>query len=272
MNEGFQIRDFQTSQGGFPIIDPEVLGRLRQEASAMRNKTVLNYLRVMIVLLFILVVPVILIGVRVRADKLLFAFVAALCCWVIVSFCAIAQLRRNSDGQLTSLVESYQSVFLKEYGVELGFGKFSLLPQGGGCVMLPGIYLRSPRRSSDNDAPIGEGCNHVDGCFPPVYLVPLIPGEIHIDEGAYDAASMKVDAETWALLQTTHQKMIQVYRGVRVYEEVTKVVNETLQKDENTVHLSVEFHDSECPGREGNFALRYQFVQRALAHTTKHPV
>ena len=50
-------------------------------------------------------------------------------------------------------------------------------------------------------------------------------------------------------------------RNLRVYQEVTKVVNEALRKDKENSHLAVEFHASECPGREGNHGRRYLFVQ-----------
>ena len=51
-------------------------------------------------------------------------------------------------------------------------------------------------------------------------------------------------------------------RYLRVYEEVTQVVNNALQKDEKKAHVAVEFHASEVPGREGKFGRRYQFVVR----------
>ena len=40
--------------------------------------------------------------------------------------------------------------------------------------------------------PVGGDMGDLDGSFPPIYLVCLLPGVIHID----DAASMKLDAET----------------------------------------------------------------------------
>jgi hypothetical protein len=98
----------------------------------------------------------------------------------------------------------------------------------------------------------------------------LIPGELHMQEKGYDAASMKVDAETWALLQSTHQETMARnrfrdilfillvatgfyygyllcicigclfiyprlvdYQLLRAYEDVTKTVNAVLQKDDD---------------------------------------
>ena len=44
--------------------------------------------------------------------------------------------------------------------------------------------------------------------FPPIYVNRLIPGEISVEEKEYDAAAlMKVDADNWLLLQSTHQRM-----------------------------------------------------------------
>ena len=230
--------------------------------------------------------------------------------WLLLVYAAVNHVRKNVDTRLTSLMESYQPMFLEEYGVELGYGRFSLSPKGG-WFPLPCIYLRRPRRRVDEEAPVGGDCQDL-GRFPPIYLTRLIPGEIHLDEKEYDPASMKVDAETWSLLQSTHQKMIQWHpimkfvvilpllgfyvgcywlgghnpfggsiglviwggahmagkvceyvvdmRNLKVYDEVTKVVNKALQKDEK--NLAVEFHTSEVSGREGKHGRRYQFVQR----------
>ena len=59
-------------------------------------------------------------------------------------------------------------------------------------------------------------------------------------------------------------------QNLRVYAEVTKVVNQALQKKgkEHSL-LAIEFHDSEVPGREGKLGRRYQFVQRDMAPASK---
>ena len=262
VNEGFQNKDFQTNQGVFSVIDPEILGKLRKEAST------------------------------------------------------IAMI----DAKVAALVESYQPRFLNEYGVELGYDKFSSSPQGRCSSKVPGIYLRRPRRMVDEeDAPLGRDCDDLDGeRIPPIYVFRLIPGEIDIGDKVYDASSMKIDSETWALLQSTHEKRIRWHPSLkclailcfigslvveiwvanqvgvivgqiisfvyillvfnicecvsdrlnrRACEEVTKVVNKALQKDKNKAHLAVEFHDSELPGREGKLGRRYRFVELALTPT-----
>jgi len=262
VNKGFQNRDFQTTQGGVSVIDPEMLGKLLKEASTIWKNLVLRSQLAVCALL-----PAAFLLVLISEDVSLKYF-PALCMWGVALLSVVRYLQEKAHRKITELVESYQPVFLEQYGVELGYRPFAYSKHP--CIAkLPCISLRRSRRSEDEEAPVDGDSKDMDRTsttnLPPIYLVRLIPGQIHINTREYDATSMKVDAETWALLQTTHRQMIQLYRGVRVYEEVTKVVNEALQKDENKVHMSVEFHDSECPGREGNFARRYQFVQRASA-------
>lgn len=48
-------------------------------------------------------------------------------------------------------------------------------------------------------------------------------------------------------------------RNLKVYHEVTRRVNDALQKDEQSAHLSVAFVDSELPGRSHVGLRRYQF-------------
>lgn len=318
VNEGFQNKDFQTNQGVFSVIDPEILGNLRKEATTIRNTMGEMYIVILCFLYLVVVLPVLLLV----ADDIF--VIASFGVYVILGYIAGANLRTMTDAKLTAQVESYQPRFLNEYGVELGYGKFSSSPQGGGCCKVPGIYLRHPRRLEDEEqAPVVGDCDDLDGGrIPPIFVFRLIPGEIDIGEKDYDAGSMKVDAETWALLQSTHEKMIRWHPilkclailclvgsfvvqvwiamnvagfirhiisfvfGIVVYivfknyeyvpdrlnrracEEVTKVVNEALQKDKkNKAQLAVEFHDSELPGREGKLGRRYRFVELALTPT-----
>jgi hypothetical protein len=72
-----------------------------------------------------------------------------------------------------------------------------------------GITLRHARRLSipvNNDALDDESV--VDGGFPPIYIYFDIPGNVHIGETNHDA-SMKIDAHSWTLLQSTHKEVIQ---------------------------------------------------------------
>ena len=318
VNEGFQNKDFQTSQGVFSVIDPEILGKLRKEATAIRNTLGKMYIVILGALYLVVVVPVLLLF----PDDIF--VIASFGVYVILGYIAGKNLRTMTDVNIATLVESYQPRFLAEYGVELGYGRFSSSPQGGGCCKVPGIYLRHPRRLEDEEqTPVGGDCDDLDGGrIPPIFVFRLIPGEIDIGEKDYDASSMKVDAETWALLQSTHGKMIRwhpilkclailcfigsfvvqvwialkvadilrhiisIVFGIVVYimfknyeyvpdrlnrracEEVTKVVNEALQKDKkNKAQLALEFHDSELPGREGKLGRRYRFVELALTPT-----
>ena len=315
VNEGFQNKDFQTSQGVFSVIDPEILGKLRKEASTIRNTTGEKFILILCFLYPLLMLPVLLL---VPDDIISIFLFASFGVYVILGYIASIYLQTMTDAKIATLVESYQPRFLTEYGVELGYGKFS----SGGCCKVPGIYLRRPRRLVDEEqAQVVGDCDDLDGGrIPPIYVFRLIPGEIDIGDKVYDASSMKVDAETWVLLQSTHKKMIRwhpilkclailclvgTYVGVqfwlsghigfvirhiisfvfffimiktyesvsdrlnrRACEEVTKDVNEALQKDrKNKAHLAVEFHDSELPGRKGNLSRRYRFVELALTPT-----
>ena len=309
VNEGFHSRDFQTRQGAVSVIDPEVLGKLCKEALTIMNNSIRWQLAVFAG--FYLCCALLFLGLHalgvVTDDVFFFGMIVTLGIVLFLASAANTYLRKNDDARLTALVESYQPIFLEEFGVEIGYDGDSLSPKGG-WFKIPGIYLRRPRRVvEDEEALVGGDSEDLDR-FPPIYLARSIPGDIHIDEKEYDVASMKVDAETWSLLQSTHQKMIQwqwhpmmkflaflsllwvgqhfhcgilmvmivgavvynvgkVYdhavdkRNLKAYEEVTKVVNEALQKDEKTANVAVEFHTSEVPCRERKGCRRYQFVQ-----------
>ena len=51
VTEGYHNRDFQTTQGAVSVIDPEVLGKLRKEASAISNNMMRSLLAVYFVTL-----------------------------------------------------------------------------------------------------------------------------------------------------------------------------------------------------------------------------
>ena len=317
VKEGFHNKDFQTRQGAVSVIDPEILGKLRKEASAFLNNSMRCLLAVyfvMYICCFSMFMGLYGLGL-VPDDAFFFDMIVTLGVMFFLCYEANTLLRKKVDTELTALVESYQPMFLTQFGVYLGYGRFSLSPNSGGSKV-PGIYLRRLRRvMEDEEAPDGGE----DRPPPPIYLVRLIPGEMHIDEKEYDADLMQVDAETWSLLQSTHQNMIQWHpimkflaitfilgfyvgcfwigahfpcggfigfivaavawviakifvnavdkRNLKVYEEVTKVVNAALHKDEKKAHVTVEFHASEVPGREGKYGRRYQFVQLDLSPT-----
>ena len=307
VNEDFHIRDFQSSQGAVSVIDPDTLGRIRKEASVILNNRIRCQL-VVVLALFLscmftffyllglgLVPPV---GMLVNWGVIIF-----------LSYVAYIFLRQNADAKLTALVDSYQNIFLNEYGVELGYRRNNLLFS---------IYLRRPHQSADKDeAPVVVDSKDMDGRYPPIYLAPLIPGEIHIHEKEYDAASMKVDAETWTLLQSTQQSLIHWHCSDKMtYKAILFLVgwlvccgwlrtiqygfiivaaspyillfvlkygfdirNLKVRYDVTNVvnealqkdnkQLAVEFHTSVVPGREGVHGQRYQFVQRDLTQTNE---
>ena len=206
VNDGFQNRDFQTIQGDESVIDAEVLGKLRKEASIIWNNMIRCHLACLVAmyLFFIAFLWFGFNGLGFEPDVL--CFIVSLGVVLFLFYVVGRYLRKNADTRLTALVETYQPIFLNEYGVEIGYGRFILC----GWSKLPALYLRRPQRLVDEEvAPDCGDSDDLDGRFPPIYLSRLIPGEIHIDEKEHDAASMKVDAQTWALLQSNHQKMIQ---------------------------------------------------------------
>ena len=301
MNSGFHIRDFQRrthhqqqTTGGSSVIDPEVFGKLRKEALAIRNHTQRREVASALCL-----IPSILVVVALKVtlsmsmlpsplSALLYPLDILMHWWwfewllyyggfVVTVFYIPYRLEQNAVDKLTALVESYQPFFLKAYGIELGYNRFKgfrHLRLGVSC--LAGISLRCPRRPAvlvdEEEVPGGDNVVLEDGheVFPPIYIIPLIPGELHMQEKGYDAASMKVDAETWALLQSTHQETmarnrfrdivfillvatgfcygyllcivvgclfiyprLSDYQLLRAYEDVTKAVNAVLQKDDD---------------------------------------
>jgi hypothetical protein len=93
-NEGFQRRDFLTSQGDASVIDPEVLGKLLEKASAMRNNTVRSYLHALVLLYGFLFGPssLMFLLLDVSVEKMCFTKIATLRVWVTVASYVIAQL------------------------------------------------------------------------------------------------------------------------------------------------------------------------------------
>jgi len=215
VNEGFQNRDFQTSQGAVSVIDAELLGRLRHEALVIDNEC---ERRAFLPLpLFVPYGLLLMHGLNFLDDVLpigvvlSFFVVGSLSPWFLFAIHVSYQMK-VADDKFTTLLAIYQPQFLQASGVKLGRGAFVIGDDERPSV---GLYFRHPRRSVDNIVlPLSKDahadCEDTDWHFPPVFLYRLIPGEIHIEETEHDAASMKgVDAATWALLQSTHEEMIQ---------------------------------------------------------------
>jgi len=129
--------------------------------------------------------------------------------------------------RLYALIESYKPFFLNSYNVEMGLEKVNTgkKDKEGHSIVLYYIYFRrrhrdpkiaSQQQQEDDDddvedaaAALEEGGDRNTGIpdddFPPIFIYPFLPGEIYIDL-PHDASSMKIDAETWELLQSTHQR------------------------------------------------------------------
>jgi len=312
VNEGFQIRDFQSSRGGaaVSVIDPKTLGRLRKEASVIQNNKI-RYRHAVVLPLWFCCIGLLDMVPDDAIPLLVIAIVGSLGFVFLLHYVVGTFLQKKADAKLTALVDSYQHVFLEEYGVDLSFVPHDSF--GNPC-----INLRRPHQLVVRD--VGDS-KPTDGRYPPIYLARLIPGEIHIDAKEHDATSLNVDAEIWTLLRSTHKKMIKqdynpamtclltillllgwgvgsywaskirfgfffqvalIYiqiwlfefamdnRNLSVYEEVTKAVNQALQqKGKGNSFLTVEFHSSERPGREGKLGRRYQFVTPDLSRSNE---
>ena len=343
VNEGFQNKDFQTrgTRGGGSIIDPEILGKLRYEASAIDNQSVRRL--VLSVSFFVICMGLGLNVMTLLEDRLsvgVFIAIPSIGYPSLFVYCLvyIFSQKKKDDDKMTALLESYQPIFLQNFGVEFGRASFDI----GFDEPTAGFYFRRPRQTkAEAAAAVDKENSHEkddlrkedeeDGYLPAIYIHRLIPGEISVEDKEYDAASMKgvVDAETWALLQSTHERRmlrshlmmtfilltlvyllcflvgvhvmsfsgnvtvsimvilglcfefvvlfcfffpwyLEYYYYPRFYKKVTTMVNEVLQQqqqqqqdeEETTPFLSLEFHDSEVPGREGILGRRYQFVVR----------
>jgi hypothetical protein len=227
VKEGYHNSDFQRTRppaedASLSVIDPEILGQLRTEASTLLNSMIRYHLAVYAAcyLGFLLLFLVCWWLGGVSDDFVFVGLIVTQNVWLVgvvvnIATTTTCRVRTNGDTTncpLTSLVQSYQPLFREEYGVELGYVGFQWSSSSrDGWPTFPSIYLRRSRRVDHHKDNVDNNNDDEkeEGTFSPIYLVPLIPGEIHIDETTYDAASMKVDAETWSLLQSTHQEMIQ---------------------------------------------------------------
>ena len=223
VNEGFQNRDFQTKQGTVSsVIDPELLGKIRKEAADIWNmesnkrKSQHLYMAVMFgpcLCLALVFFGRFLLGqgpvVDVITDSVIVFFTSHI--YVMISgFCLSCCGSAKTEARAAALVESYHPIFLQEYGIELGYDRFKAAPRDEDRPTDPCIYLRRSRQLVDEEEapPVGHSGEDMDTFFHPIYVTRLIPGEISIEDKEYDAAAlMKVDADAWLLLQSTHETM-----------------------------------------------------------------
>jgi hypothetical protein len=205
LNEGFQNRDFRNSNGT-SMIDPEAYDVLMKESVAIGKTLSCKYTLVVMILYLFVVVPTSFLQEMspwALLNGLVASFVFAFAIFHFIS----KPLFRNADGQLIALVDSHQDFFLMACGVELGHSKPTQTYRWWKDDS--GIYMRCPRRAvADDEVEAMDGAlDRSDGIFPPIFLCLAIPGDVHITEKAHDA-SMKVDAKTFMLIQTTHNQMI----------------------------------------------------------------
>ena len=297
-------RDFRKSDGT-PVVDLVTYRKLKSEADAISSRLSTRHW----VLYFVLVVVVKALRRHISVMGFLCAFSLALILFHRVSRNV---LFKKADAELLALIDSYYEHFLETHGVTLHHRKCTKFFRWWNDDS--GLYLRRPRTLLIPAA--GSDAEESDGTFPPIYIHLTLPGNVYLHEKSQDA-SMKVDANAFALLQSMQKEMFQpsslyrwfhvivkhagfvhmvgsiwfidsllrIFNGAvvlfvifviglevqggrdqRIYQEITQRVNTALQKDENTAHLTLEYHDS------ADFCdRRYQFAQQGAKEWTVDP-
>ena len=204
VNPGYQNRDFRNSDGT-PVIDPEVYRTLQNEVSTITTSSSQKHWALYFILVYAVralpgVAEVSFLGMAVPRSVVVNSLK-----WILYHVGSHYLISKKSDSELLALVASHEANFWKSYGVTMGYSQCTKRVRWWDDDS--GITLRRPRTSS---LPVVErsAINEVEGSFPPIYIHLDIPGNVHIDETNHDD-SMKVDAHTWALLQSTHKELIQ---------------------------------------------------------------
>ena len=206
VNNGYQNRDFRHSSDGTPVIDPETYRTLQNEVTTISSRVVQKHVALYLILVFAIgALPP---DGGQEATVLLRVVGVHLLALIVFHFVSHYVIFKKADTDLLALVATYQTYFMDTYGVTMGHSPCTKPIRWWSDDS--GITLRRPRRTleqqQDSAAPDStfQGNN-----APPIYVQGnLLPGAVHIDETSYDA-SMKVDAPTWTLLQSTHQDLIQ---------------------------------------------------------------
>jgi hypothetical protein len=111
------------------------------------------------------------------------------------------------DADLLALIHRHKAHFWEEYGVTLGYSKCTTRIRWWNDDS--GMSLRRPRTAPISVKERTPDELDSDSVFPPIYIHPDIPGYLDIGEVNHDHVTMKVDTQTWALLQSIHEEMIQ---------------------------------------------------------------
>jgi hypothetical protein len=213
VNSGYQNRDFRHSDGT-PIIDPETYRTLQNEVTTISSRVVQKHVALYLILVFAIgALPA---EGGQEATVLLRVVGVHLLALIVFHFVSQYAIFKKADTDLLALVATHQTYFLDTYGVTMGHSPCTKPIRWWSDDS--GITLRRPRRRTleQQEDSAASDSTFQGNNVPPIYVQGnLPPGAVHIDEPSYDA-SMKVDAPTWTLLQSTHQELIQTPALFRV--------------------------------------------------------
>jgi hypothetical protein len=210
VNNGYQNRDFRNSSDGTPVIDPETYRTLQNEVTTISHRVVQTHVALYLILVFAIgALP----EGGLEASVLLRVVGVHLLALIVFHFVSHYVIFKKADTDLLALVATHQTYFLDTYGVTMVHSPCTKPIRWWSDDS--GISLRRPRRRTLEQQE-GSSSDTFQGNVPPIYVQGnILPGAVHIDETSYDA-SMKVDAPTWTLLQSTHQELIQTPALFRV--------------------------------------------------------
>jgi hypothetical protein len=198
VNTGFQVRDFQTNHGT-SVVDPEIYCKLLKEANSIWWSV--SFCPFMVLVSFLVICesmiffPVLL-AVGPVASMILF------CLLLFPVFIVLyGILNARAANRTHTLVDSYKEHFLKEYGVELGYSRFTTTRGEDGAFVVPGIYLRRPRTSRE-EKDFGDS-------FPPIFIDRTIPGDVDLFRTANLDLTV-ADAKACSLLRSTYLEEVKI--------------------------------------------------------------
>ena len=198
VNPGYQNRDFR-KKDGTPVIDPDVYRKLQNDVTTISTWSSRKHWALYLILVFAGSLPE---DEMASVPRKLVIYSLAL---FIYHFGSQYWIFKMADAQLLALISCHEAPFRKAYGVTMGYSKCTKLLRWWNDDS--GITLRRPRTAS---IPVeGSTTDEFEGIFPPIYIHLETPGYLHIDETNHDDVTMKVDADTWALLQSSHKELMQ---------------------------------------------------------------
>ncbi len=177
-NVGFQNSDFRDSHQK-SVVDPETYRKLFLGIVAAARSLSLKRTLLIIPLYVGAILP----GAAMKASELNewvvgLSFMGCLLLAAVTYHFVCEYLFKVADDQLMALVDSYQSQFLEEYGVELGYSK-STHQTFRSWKDDSGIYLRRPRQPSEEEVPlVVSHDSELERTFSPIFLLLTVPGDV----------------------------------------------------------------------------------------------